>query len=83
MLVACEQGHLSVCEWLNEMGAAADITKDDNNGWTPMYVACKNGHLSICKWLILNGILTDDEHKNVKYTFLNGQPKWLRLILDL
>ena len=57
-------------EWLYKVGAKGDITNTDFYGWTPMYVACKNGHLSICKWLILNGILTDGEHKNAKYTFL-------------
>ena len=46
MYVACDQGHLRVCEWLYNMGAKEDITKADNDdGWTPMHVACENGHI--------------------------------------
>ena len=51
MYIACHYGHLSVCKWLFEVGAATDITKADNNGFTPMYIACWSGHLSVCKWL--------------------------------
>ena len=59
MAFACEMGHLSVCKWLFEVGAAADITKASNNGFTPMYIACQMGHLSVCKWLFEVGAAAD------------------------
>ena len=61
MWTACFYGHLSVCQWLFEVGASADITRADNNGHTPMFVSCQNGHLSVCQWLILYGALNDEE----------------------
>ena len=38
MYLACQEGHLSVCKWLYQAGAAADITKATrwDAGWTPM-----------------------------------------------
>ena len=51
MYRACMKGHLSVCKWLFEVGAAADITKAGKVGHTPMIMACMNGHLSVCEWV--------------------------------
>ena len=34
MHTACQEGHLSVCEWLFEVSAAADISKTDKRGTT-------------------------------------------------
>ena len=45
MSFACLNGLLSVCKWLFEVGAAADITKANNNGRTPMWMACLMGQL--------------------------------------
>ena len=59
MIVACECGHLSVCKWLFEVGAAEDTTKASNNGWTPLKNAFDEDHIPICHWLILNGALSD------------------------
>ena len=59
MFIACQNGQLSVCKWLLEVGAAADITKAANDGATPMYVACEKGHLSVCKWLFEVGAAAD------------------------
>ena len=61
MWIACMHGHLSVCQWLFEVGASADITRANNNDRTPMHIACHNGHMSVCQWLILNGALNDEE----------------------
>ena len=52
-------GHLSVCQWLFEVGAAGDITKTNNYGSTPMHRACDGDHLSVCQWLVLNSALND------------------------
>ena len=38
-------------QWLFEAGAAGDITKASNGGYTPMHEACNGGHLSVCQWL--------------------------------
>ena len=58
MYIACFNGHLSVCKWLFEVGAAADITKADKCGGTPTCsLAC--GHLSVCKWLFEVGAAAD------------------------
>ena len=65
MYVSCQEGHLSVCQRLFEVGASADITRASNNGRTPMFISCKEGHLSVCQWLILNGALNnEDDHVN-------------------
>ena len=52
-------GHLSVCQWLFEVGAAGDIIKTDNEGSTPMYRACFGGHLLVCQWLFEVGAAGD------------------------
>lgn len=59
MLLACEQGKLSICKWLLDKGWADDITKANDNGFTPMYVSCQNGHLSVCQWLFEVGATGD------------------------
>ena len=60
MLVACMMGHLSVCKWLYEVGAAADITKANNHGNTPMRAASDENHIPVQQWLVLKGALTSD-----------------------
>ena len=63
MWTACFNGHLSVCQWLFEVGASADITRANNDDTTPMLIACHERHLSVCQWLILNGALNnEDDH---------------------
>ena len=57
MFMACGEGHLSVCRWLVEVGAAEDIRKSVNNSYTPMCAASLRGHLSVMKYLILNSAL--------------------------
>ena len=56
---ACHKDELNVCKWLHAHGAAPDITKAANNGFTPMCIACQNGHLSVCKWLFEVGAAAD------------------------
>ena len=60
MYAACAEGQLSVCEWLFEVGAAADITKAANNGWTPMRIVSKEKKIPVQQWLALKGALTSD-----------------------
>jgi hypothetical protein len=59
MAWACSRGELNVCKWLYNNGAAADITKANNNGCTPMWIACYHGHLDVCKWLHQAGAAAD------------------------
>jgi ankyrin repeat protein len=59
MLIACESGHLPVCEWLFEKGAAAHVTKADSYGDSPMLAACLGCHLPVCKWLYDHGAAKD------------------------
>ena len=59
MYAACYNGHLSVCQWLFDVGASADITRASNDSFTPMYAACFKGHLSVCQWLFEVGASAD------------------------
>ena len=85
MLIACQNGRLSVCKWLFEVGAAADITKAMNDGVTPMWIACQNGHLLVCEWLFEVGAAADitktnDDSVTPMYIAQQGQLlvcKWL------
>ena len=60
MFIACQNGQLSVCKWLLEVGAAEDIFKA-HDGWTPLKIAFHEDHISVCHWLILNGALSDPD----------------------
>ena len=52
---------MSVCKWLFEVGAAADITKASNNGGaTPTMAASRENHIPVLQWLVLKGALTSD-----------------------
>ena len=49
-----------MCKWLFEVGAAADITKAANDGWTPMRIVSKEKKIPVQQWLALKGALTSD-----------------------
>ena len=53
MAMACQDGHLSVVQWLFEKDA--DTRAVNNAGGTCTIIACQNGHLSTAKWLFENG----------------------------
>ena len=59
MARGCYKGELNVCKWLYDNGAAEDITKANNDGFTPMHGACDGGHLSVCQWLFEVGAAGD------------------------
>ena len=73
MSIACFNGHLSVCQWLFEVGASTDITRASNNGDTPMFVASWKGHLSVCQWLFEVGASADITRANNHGT----TPMWI------
>ena len=51
MARGCYKGELNVCKWLYDNGAEEDITKTDDEGYTPMHRACKGGHpRKPCAW---------------------------------
>ena len=56
---ACESGDLTRIQQLHARGAAMDVTRPDNNGWTPMWYACYEGHFEIVKWLHTHGAAMD------------------------
>ena len=74
---ACLNGHLSVCQWLFEVGAAGDITKTDVDGFTPMHRACEDGHLSVCQWLVLNSALNDSTSEQVDEAIVQEAASWM------
>ena len=75
---ACEGGHLSVCQWLFEVGAAGDITKTNDDGYTPMHRACEGGHLSVCQWLVLNSALNDPTSEQVDEAIVLGAARGMQ-----
>jgi hypothetical protein len=69
MFVACYKGHLLVCKWLFEVGAAKDISRMVQD-WSPMRAACYKDHLVVCQWLVRIGALNqtnDDDEVHEDY----------------
>ena len=64
MLIACENGHFEIVQWLHAHGAAADVTRPGMNGATSMLVACLKGHLEIVQWLHAHGATMDVTRPN-------------------
>ena len=58
------QGELNVCKWLYDNRAAEDITKADNNGFSP--ILGLGGHLSVCQWLFEVGAAGDIPRRMMK-----------------
>ena len=57
---ACESGDLKEIQQLHaHNGAAMDVTRPNNNGWTPMWLACFDAHLEIVQWLHEHGAAMD------------------------
>ena len=59
MLIACQDGHLEIVQWLHAHGATMDVTRPSNDGVTPMWWACQDGHLEIVRWLHSHGAAMD------------------------
>ena len=49
LLIACEHGHLKLCQWLYNNKIRLNINIDYKK---ILYIAIKNDHLSICKWIL-------------------------------
>ena len=49
MFYACEEGHISMVEYL--VGLGANIYKVNSCGETPLFIAFKNGHTKIVNYL--------------------------------
>ena len=52
-MVAAQEGHLAVVQWLAGLGGS--VSKRDNDGSTPMYVTVYYGHLAVVQWLTGHG----------------------------
>ena len=59
MARGCFKGELGVCKWLYDNGAATDISRENEGGYTPMHFACFGGQLLVCKWLFKVGAARD------------------------
>ena len=59
MWIACQEGQFEIVQWLHAYGAAMDVTRPNNDGWTPMLIACWEGHFEIVQWLHTHGAAMD------------------------
>ena len=59
MYIACEKCHFEIVQWLHAHGAAMDVTRPRDDGWTPMFIACFYGHFKIVQWLHTHGAAMD------------------------
>eukprot|EP00438_Fugacium_kawagutii_P034508 Skav213798 [mRNA] locus=scaffold1987:258807:262950:- [translate_table: standard] len=65
MTLAALGGHLDMCKWLLEIGAA-DMKERDSCQWTPLHAASAEGHTELVDWLLKQGAdvsaLDEDGH---------------------
>ena len=65
MYKAALRGHLRVCKWLFQHGAAGDIKRRAGNGRTPLcasfFYSSTSEQRNVGRWLILNGALCKDD----------------------
>ena len=64
MAYFCQNGDLAILKWLHANGAADDITRTDEDGWTLMLLACATNNLEICRWLFSVGAEADARRRN-------------------
>lgn len=57
LMCASENGRLAAVRML--LGAGADATAADADGWTPLAFAARGGHLAIAKELLDAGAIVD------------------------
>ena len=61
MLDAALSGHLNVCKWLFQHGAARDVTRRNASGNTPLSVSFDDWrNRNVSRWLILKAALCKD-----------------------
>ena len=62
MLDAALAGHVDVCKWLFQHGAARDVTRRNVNGSSPLSLSFDEWrNRNVSRWLILNGALCKDD----------------------
>ena len=54
LLIAADEGHLEVVQFLVECGANKDQGRT-NDGATPLFMAAQNGHLEVVRFLVESG----------------------------
>ncbi len=60
MHLAAKYNHLHIIEWLNNNGAAQDVTIEENIfKRTPLFTACQLNYLNIVSWLFIHGAAED------------------------
>ena len=61
MWLATLMGHLDICKWLFDHGAAGDIKRRTPQGFTPLSALFdESDKRDVCRWLILRGALCKD-----------------------
>ena len=61
MYFAAGLGHLDVCKWLYDYGAAGDIKRRTDQGFTPLsFIFDESRKRDVSRWLILKGSLCKD-----------------------
>ena len=61
MYLAALKGHLCICKWLFQHGAAGDVTRRASNGLAPLSVIFHHSNKrDLTRWLILTGALCTD-----------------------
>ena len=61
MLIAADNGHIEVCKWLFDRGAAKDVKRRNHYGDSPLRISFVfSNQRDLNRWLILNGALCKD-----------------------
>ena len=74
MFFAAFCGHLRVCKWLFQHGAAGDIKRRTGHGFTPLSITFDESRKrDLSRWLILRGTLcTDDDTGDLDVDLMRG-----------
>jgi len=62
MLIAADNGHIEVCKWLFDRGAAKDVKRRNHYSHSPLCVSFPfSNQRDLNRWLILNGALCKND----------------------
>jgi ankyrin repeat protein len=65
---AAMQGHLHICQFLDEIGA--DLNIKDNDARTPFMIAARNGQINVCQFLQQKAVDVNLRDKSGKTAFM-------------